>query len=232
MRSRVFVPLFVSLLALAGCTRDAKGEMPTPAMLSDALLTITDMPGTWDETQRQAFTQRGAENPSIDPSIWCPGASNVTKNLVKFAGEAGADVEMHESGTPDLRRMMRLQAWANDDVKSYFRDAREAVRICDGKTFTDSSGVSSTMVINAGHSLGDESINWTQTIQPPSGADKDKLVSVSRTTIARFGDVIMVLQIGDAVTEGQTSGLAEAKWWSIVSAAGERLHNLSEQVHD
>lgn len=232
MKSRVLVPLFVSLLALAGCTRDAKGEMPTPAMLSNALLTITDMPGTWNETQRQAFTERGAENPSIDPSIWCPNASMVTKNLVSFAGQSGADVEMEVTGEPDVRRMMRLQAWANDDVKSYFRDAKEAVRICDGKTYTDSSGVASTMIINDGHSIGDESINWTQTVQPPPGAGGGKMVSVSRTTIARFGDVIMVLQIGDAVTEGQTSPLTEAKWWAIVSAAGERLHDLDHQVHD
>lgn len=232
MRSRVLLPLFVSLLALAGCTRDAKGEKPTPAMLSDALLTITDMSGTWNETQRQVFTERGPENPSIDPSIWCPDASNVTKNLIKFAGQTGADVEMEVTGDPTIRRYMRLQAWANDDVTSYVRDAREAVRICDGKTFTDGSGVTASTNINDGHSLGDESINWTQTLVPPDNEGDAKVVSVSRTTIARFGDVVMVLQLGDAVTEGQTSPLAEAQWWSIVSMAGERLHNLSEQVHD
>lgn len=232
MRTRSFIPVVLLTVVLTGCNRSATGQKPTPAMLSDALVTITDMPGSWNETQRQAFSQRGPENPSIDPSLWCPQASAVTKNLVAYAGQSGADVEMQLTGEPTVRRMMRLQAWANDDVKAYFRDAKEAVRICDGETFTDAAGVSTTISSNSGHSLGDESIHWSEAIRPPSGVVGDKLMSVSRLTIARFGDVIMVLQIGDAVNPGQTSGLAEAKWWAIVSVAGERLHNLSEQVHD
>jgi hypothetical protein len=33
-------------------------------MISEALPTITEMPGDWDETQRQVFLVREPENPS------------------------------------------------------------------------------------------------------------------------------------------------------------------------
>ena len=234
MNRKILLPLLVLVavaIAVSGCTRSAKGEKPSPAMLSDALPTITDMEGTWNETQRQAFTVRGAENPSIDPSIWCPQAATVTKNLVGYAGQAGADVEMGLIGTPGVHRMMRLQAWSNDDVKSYFRDANEAVRICAGKTVTDSSGVKSTTTLIADRDIGDESVSWSQVVEPPAGKDKT-FVSVGRTTVARFGDVVMVLQLGDAVESGTNNPFNEEDWWAIVEMAGKKLHDLDKQVHD
>lgn len=108
MRKKILVPvvfLLAFVIAVAGCSRSAEGQKPTPAMLSDALPTITDMSGSWNESQRQVFTSRGAENPSIDPSLWCPQASQVTKNLVTLAGQSGADVEMELTGSANVRRI-------------------------------------------------------------------------------------------------------------------------------
>lgn len=221
-----------ALALVSSCTKSAEGEKPTPDMLSDALPTITEMPGDWRETQRQVFNERGAENPSIDPSIWCPDASNVTKNLIDLAGDSGADVEMQAVMVGDTPRLMRLQAWANDDVEAYYRDAKEAVRICDGKKTTDADGVETEYDVISARDIGDESISWKQTTVPPASTQAEKLSSVSRTTIARFGSIVMVLQMGDMQKAGTSTVMPEDEWWDIVELAGGKLDDLDEQVHD
>jgi hypothetical protein len=231
-RTKYVAACIVAGLSVVGCARSAEGQKPTPAQLSDALLTITDLDGGWSESQRQFFDTRSPENPSIDPSIWCPESAEVTKNLVDLAGDAGADVEMSietDSGGP---RIMRLQAWANDDVRDYFKDASEAARLCDGVTNTDDSGATSTTALIIGRDIGDESISWSDTIIPPPGTEKDKRQVVGRTTIARFGDIIMVLQLGDVGPVGSTELMNEDDWWSVVETAGKKLDTLDEQVHD
>lgn len=231
MRAKL-VPVVVTL-ALIGvsCTRSAEGQLPTPEMISDSLPTITDMPGEWDETQRQVFETREPENPSIDPSVWCPDSDMVTENLVELAGESGADVEMQARTEGGTVRMMRLQAWANDDVEAYFRDAKEAARICDGAEVTSESGAVETYAIVVGRDIGDESISWMQTTTPPLSTQGDKMEVIGRTTIARFGSVIMVMQLGDAAFTGRTATMDEDEWWAIVENVGRRLNDLDSQVH-
>lgn len=232
MRAKL-VPVVVALsLVGVSCTRSAEGQLPTPEMISDALPTITDMPGEWDETQRQVFETREPENPSIDPSVWCPDSDMVTKNLVELAGESGADVEMQARTEGGTVRMMRLQAWANDDVEAYFRDAKEAARICDGAEVTSESGAVEKYAIVVGRDIGDESVSWMQTTTPPLATQGDKMEVIGRTTIARFGSIIMVMQLGDMAFTGQTAAMDEDEWWSIVEDAGRRLNDLDSQVHD
>lgn len=232
MKYRSLVSLVVVAAVVSGCNRSAEGQLPTPAMLSEALPTITEMPGTWNESQRQVFETRSPENPSIDPSIWCPAAQEVTKDLVDLAGDSGADVEMQSGTTSSVTRMMRLQAWANDDVEAYFKDAREAVRICDGETVTDESGAISSYSVVEGKDIGDESITWLQTATPPADTQGEKLESIGRTTIARFGSIVMVLQLGDVAMTGEGEAMVEKEWWSIVELAGKKLDTLDSQVHD
>ena len=232
MRKNTLVHVVLTVALLSGCVRSAEGQHPDPAMLSGALLTITDMPGDWRETQRQAFSTREAENPSIDPSVWCPEAGNVTKNLVSLAGDAGADVEMQDLSAGNGYRLMRLQAWSNDDVENYYADAKEAVHICDGSTETDSEGVTTSSRIIDGRDIGDESVSWEDRVTPPVATQKEKMESVGRTTIARFGGIIMVLQLGDGGMTGTASLMDEDAWWSIVEKAGKKLADLDRQVHD
>ena len=231
MRAKL-VPVVVTL-ALIGvsCTRSAEGQLPTPEMISDSLPTITDMPGEWDETQRQVFETREPENPSIDPSVWCPDSDMVTENLVELAGESGADVEMQARTEGGTVRMMRLQAWANDDVEKYFRDAKEAARICDGAEVTSESGAVEKYAIVVGRDIGDESVSWMQTTTPPLATQGDKMEVIGRTTIARFGSIIMVMQLGDAAFTGRTAAMDEDEWWAIVENVGRRLNELDSQVH-
>jgi hypothetical protein len=232
MRAKLISLTVVLVVTGVSCTRSAEGQLPTPAMISEALPTITDMPGKWDETQRQVFETREPENPSIDPSVWCPDSDMVTKNLVELAGESGADVEMQDRTDSGSIRMMRLQAWANDDVEAYFRDAREAVRICDDAEVTVEPGVTESYSVIEARDIGDESISWMQTTTPPPATQGDKLEVVGRTTIARFGSIIMVMQIGDAAFTGETAAMDEDEWWAIVEMVGRRLHDLDSQVHD
>lgn len=188
------------------------------------------MPGEWKETQRQFFDTRSNENPSIDPSVWCPAAEMVTKNLVDLAGESGADVEMQAETPSETARLMRLQAWANDDVEDYFRDAKEAVRICDGEKVTDASGATEEYSIVANRDIGDESISWMQTTTPPPSTQQDKFQSIGRTTIARFGSIVMVMQIGDAAFTDKVVTMDEDEWWALVELASKKLDDLDSQV--
>lgn len=232
MNTKRVMVVLVATLAVASCGRSATGQQPTPEQISDSLPTITDIAGGWEETQRQIFDVRDVENPSLDPSVWCPEAIEVTKNLEDLAGQAGADVEMsvQQSGQPTS--LMRIQAWSNDDVDAYFGNAAKAVRICDGKRSTDDAGVmSSTKVITA-HDIGDESISWSEEIVPPSTTQGEKMAMIGRTTIARFGDILMVAQIGTVDWTGDQVLMDEEQWWDIVEIAGKKLDQLDEQVHD
>ncbi len=217
---------------LVGCMRSASGQKPTPEQISDSLPTITDFEGGWEETQRQVFDVRDAENPSLDPSIWCAEAEEVTKNLEDLAGTSGADVEMsiQQSGQPTS--LMRIQAWSNNDVDAYFGDAAESVRICAGKTSTDDNGVTLTTKLIAARDIGDESISWSEETLPPALTQGEKMAMIGRTTIARFGDILMVAQIGTVNWTGNQVLMDEEQWWNIVEVAGTKMDRLDEQVHD
>ena len=212
--------LFGTFLALlGGCTKAAD---KSPEGLSERLLGITDMPGTWRETQRDVFTQRANENPSIDPSIWCPKSATEAAKLIDLAGSSGADVEMQmEVAGKEVPRLMRLQAWRNDDVRQYFETAQTVVNICDGAKWTEEPGVAQEMWKIDGPEVGDESVSWGSAMSPPKSTDKAS--SSGRTTIARLGEVIMVLQIGD-FTAGETSkALGDDEWREIVQRAADKL---------
>lgn len=211
------------LSLLPSCSQSSSGDIPTPKELSEALPTVTDMPDGWNETQRQVFETREVENPSIDPSIWCPEASEASANLLELAGESGADVEMQFENSSGMPRMMRLQAWANDDAEAYFDGVAASVAACDGMTATDEFGAVTNTDLIEGRSLGDESVSWMQKTTPPTETQAEKLESIGRTTVARFGSVIMVLQLGDAAMTGDSMPMDEDQWWGIVEIAAKDL---------
>jgi hypothetical protein len=231
MKYKVLIPLVVALTVGAGCSRSAEGQLPDPTMISQELLMITDMPGRWNETQRQIFDVRSNENPSLDPSVWCPEAEDAAQNLIELAGESGADVEMQAVTPSGKARLMRLQAWANDNVEAYFDAAKLATETCDGVTTTDDAGVKSTFEVIKNRAVGDESISWTQVVTPPEALKKEKRQSIGRTTIARFGSIIMVMQLGDVAFESDAVAMDEDDWWEIVELAGKPLKSLDSRVH-
>ena len=204
---------------LVGCTKSAD---QSPETLSEGLLGITDMPGEWQETQRDVFSQRGVENPSIDPSTWCPDASDAAAGLDDLAGDAGADVEMQmQVDGSEVPRMMRLQAWRNDSVREYFEGIVTVVNICDNAKWTEEPDVTQETWKIDGPEVGDESVSWGAQLVPPEG--KEMAASMGRTTVARIGDVIMVLQIGDFMATTNVGTLADTDWREIVQRAADKL---------
>lgn len=220
IRRVLFGPVAVAfVLFLAGCTKSADRS---PDNLSDRLLGITDMPGEWRETQRDVFTERGIENPSIDPSTWCPDAKDEATKLDALAGDAGADVEMHmQIDGSEVPRLMRLQAWRNDSVRKYFEEIVTIANICDGATWTEDPGVTQEIWKIDGPEVGDESVSWGTRLAPPAG--KEQATSSGRTTVARLGEIIMVLQIGDFTTTSKVGELSDADWREIVQRAADKL---------
>jgi len=224
-RGKIVACVAIASLLLAACGDDSdssdttapNGSEVTLQQLSDALLTETDlgddMGGTWMETQRDMFTTREPENPSIDPSLWCDEADGDA--LVALAGEEGADVEL-KFGNETSPFMVRQQAWSNGDVDSYFTAVKEAVDVCDGTTWTDQEGNSYTMGPTQVPTIGDESVSWGITIDL---VEADQPASITLQTVAKFGKVIMVLQ-GGASKEPDGSA---PNYTLIARAAGDKV---------
>ncbi|MEY2969157.1 MAG: hypothetical protein RIQ64_1784 [Actinomycetota bacterium] len=209
----------LSVVIVAGCTKSAD---KSPEVLSKGLLDITDMPGEWAETQRDVFEFRGAENPSIDPSTWCPDGAGQAAGLESLAGDAGADVEMQMQADGDeVPRLMRLQAWRNDSVREYFEQVLTVVNMCDGAKWTEEPGVTQEVWKIDGPDVGDESVSWGTDLLPPQG--KEMARSTGHTTVARIGEVIMVLQIGDFKTASMSTTLNDEEWREIVQRAADKL---------
>lgn len=211
---------------MTGCTKEVSHTPATPAELADSLLTITDLEPGWEETQRQVFEERTNENPALDETVFCAAAADEVARPTDLAGGSGADVEMSYHGEAAGSRLIRLQAWTSGDVMSYVGAASAAVSACDGVTETDDAGVAATIRAITGRSIGDESVSWSAQIVPPLATQDQKFESQGRTTVARFGDLIMVIQVGDANFAGTARLLPEADWWSIVTAAGAKLDDL------
>lgn len=228
MRKKFVLAVALTSVLASGCGLFVKSAGQKSAEdLSRGLLTVTDMPKGWEETQRQVFETRGNENPSIDPSVWCKESVGDSAGLVALAGDSGADVEMNwAQGTGP--RMMRLQAWSNKDASSYFVAAKKSAESCDGVTATDASGVTTETQLITGRTVGDESVSWSDRTTPPQSIVKDKFESVGRTTVARFGKTIMVLQLGDAAPVGTASLMAEDDWWAIVKLAADKLEKVAK----
>ena len=218
------IGLALMSLALGACGSDETTTTTTtatftPQQLSDALLTTSDLGTGWTETQRDVFTTREPENPSIDPSLWCPAGKG--DELVTLAGQEGADVEL-SVGTTDSPYMVRQQAWTNADVEQYFTSVKAAVAACSGVTWNDGEGNSYTLQPSTtAPKIGDESISWTVTIQL-TGATPT--TSFAEQTAGRFGDVMMVLQGGATPTTGATA--TAPNYVTIVRGAGDKMAGL------
>ena len=217
-KSALVTIAFVSV-AVTGCTKSAD---KSPEALSKGLLDITDMPGDWRESQRDVFEVRAAENPSIDPSTWCPDGADESAGLEELAGETGADVEMQmQVNGNEVPRLMRLQAWRNESVREYFEQVLTVVNICDGTKWTEEPGVTQEVWKVDGPEVGDESVSWATGLVPPAG--KEMARSSGFTTVARIGEVIMVLQIGDFGTSSTSDKLTDEEWREIVQRAADKL---------
>lgn len=216
--------LLVVLLSVvgAGCGVFLKPEGQQSAeRLLPGLVDAGDMPSGWEESRREVFLERTADDPSIDPRSWCPRAA-ASKDLAALAGGSGAIVELNrEKGrTPGF---VRLQAWSNKDVVAYVSAVRQSAKACDGVESTDAAGVTVSMRLLTGRSVGDESVSWSSRTVPPFSAFAGKFASFARTTVARFGQVAMVMQVEDAGPPGSSGFMPEGDWWPLVQRAAEKL---------
>lgn len=215
-------------ITLGGCGSDKTASAPststtsatfTAEQLSDVLLTSNDLGTGWAETQRDVFSGREAENPSIDPSLWCPAGHG--DQLATLAGQQGADVEL-SLGPTDVPYMIRQQAWTNADVERYFTSVADAVTSCSGATWNDAEGNSYMLQPLEAPTIGDESTSWTVTIEVTGTTPT---ISFVQQTAARFGAVMMVLQGGATpTTEPDSSG---PNYLLVVRVAGDKMTALA-----
>lgn len=218
-------------LGASSCTNEP--DPYTSEQLDSVLLTSSDLSDAtgliWTETQRMAFDTREAENPSIDPSLWCPAGR--AANLVQSAGDSGVDVELVIKDT-DSPYMIRQQAWSNGKVRYYFSTLSSAVSTCSGVTWNDDEG--NTYLLEPNPTMpriGDESVSWNVTITlagAPEGnsgyGERTSNTTLSLQTVARFGEVIMIIQ-GGAITSSDSNASAP-NYTILVRAAGDKMSQL------
>ena len=221
-QSKIALVTFLSISALASCG-DETSKKRSNDDLSAALITVSDLGTSWTEDHRYAFDTRTAENPAPDSSSFCPAASTETADLSELAGQSGAEAEMKMGDS----RTVRIQAWDNSDAQEFFDAVNAAVKTCDAVEWTDGS-VGSTISFSAldGPKLGNESIHWTQITTPPSDNPQGKYGSSSRTSVVRFGSVIMLLHVHDIGLEPQASTITESEWRTIVNLAANRIADI------
>lgn len=225
-----FVRLLVASVSLSvvvvACKSGTGSEPLTPQKLSEGLLTITDLNSEWNETQRQTFTTRGNENPSIDPSTFCPDAKDAATSLLMLAGAAGADVEMEFKGLSGHARLLRQQAWNDENAEQYMTTLSAAVDTCDGKSWSEENGVGASVAKLAPAGEGDDSVGFKTTLVPPPGTGSTKSQSQGRIIVVRVRDVVMVLQVGDFALGGTSDLMTDAAWNDLVAAAVGKIEDL------
>lgn len=207
----------IAAAALATSCQTANGN-PTPAEIGDGLLAVTDLDTEWRETQRDVFDERGVENPVLDAGSFCPEAEIDPDELADLAGQAGADVEFQKK---DGSSAVRLQAWSNADAVLFDDTVSSAVIACDGKSWTDQFGTAGTFTVLDGPDVGDSASHWSTTLVP-SGDKGEKATSTGRTSVVRFGDVVMILQWG-AFGDDPVAEVDETWWTELVGEAYEKL---------
>lgn len=217
------VSIVVASALLLSCGGDGGGESLTPQQLGDALPQLTDLGTGWSETQREVFTTRQPENPSIDPSLWCEQAAADDATMQSLAGDAGADAEFEYSVPKGLHRGLRIQAWNNPDAKRYFVALTSAFDRCNGEAWNDGEGSSYTVSPADGPSLGDESLHWTVRIESDGGV---KSVWVARHSVVRIGYTVLVAQLGDVGPGATLEPLGDDQWSKIVTDAVDAIQSL------
>lgn len=228
-RKAVTACLAIAALSVgtSSCLFKTASTAADPENLSKQLLEVTDLESKWNETQRQVFTTRGNENPSIDSSMMCPEAKSTADTFATLAGDRGADVEMEMKGVSAGGILMREQAWSNENAKNFLAAVKEAAALCDGKEWTDDSGVTNSIEILEDAKLGDESVGWANESSPPANLGKEKPSGVGRNIVVRIGDVVLVLQAGSYSVENQGPVMSLEDWKVLATRAFKKMDKVN-----
>jgi len=221
MRSHAGVTALAILsLALVACgSGGGAAKVHTPDEVGSALLTASEVGTGWTQTQRDVFSTRAPENPSIDESSWCPAASDRAAALTKLAGGSGADVEF-SADQPDHDFVgLREQGWSNTDAAAYFTAAKAAATACDGVTWTTAEGTVS-MAMVADPKFGDASFSWSASAVLSGASTQWR----TQNTVVRSGTTILVFQGTDVVSAA--SPPAEPDWSAIAARAAAKFATL------
>jgi hypothetical protein len=238
-RSLLLVTCLVPFAALAACGDEI--DVYTPTELGARLLAPADMGPGWTETQRDVFDTREPENPSIDPSLWCPDyPAGKSDQLTTLAGRAGADVEL-QFGDPQAAEQptygLRQQAWSNKDSQDYLRELADAVATCNGATWTDSSegssegseeGTAAEYRLSALSvpTVGDETVAALVTITLSADDGGPTMTIRQRMAAVRAGSIVMVLQEGDTVDAEAEPSTTDAEFATLVEQAARPFVEL------
>jgi hypothetical protein len=236
LRARSLTLLVACLVPLAACGGD-DDRVYTPAELGEQLLSTDDMGPGWTESQRDVFDTREPENPSIDPSLWCPDFSTGTSDqLTTLAGQAGADVEL-QLGDPASAEQptygLRQEAWSNRDAEDYLRELADAVATCNGATWTETGEGGDTgeaaeyrLTPLTVPPLGDEAVAAlvTITITPADGGEA--MMIRQRMAAVRAGSIVMVVQEGDTLSADGDPSTSDDEFATLVELAARPFIEL------
>lgn len=239
----ITLPLALAcLLPLAACGGDGDRTFAASELGAELLTTDAMGPG-WTETQRTVFDTREPENPSIDPSLWCPDLGADAEQLTSLAGSSGADVELElaEPSSPDQPTYrLRQQAWSNTEADDYLRQFTEAVAACTGKVWEDAGTADEAAEYRLAPlpdpAVGDEAAAAmvTITLSAPAdggdagdaGAAEPTLVIRQRMAAVRTGTIVMLLQEGDTLSPDGEPSTTDEEFAALVELAARPFVEL------
>lgn len=237
LRPRPFPIVVTACLALLTACGGDDPKVYTPTELGDRLLAPADMGPGWTESQRDVFDTRESENPSIDPSLWCPDYSTgKADQLITLAGQAGADVEL-QLGDPQAADQptygLRQQAWSNKDAEDYLRELADAVGTCNGATWTDSgdgaeegTAAEYRLSVLTVPTVGDETVAALVTITLTSDSGEAPMVIRQRMAAVRAGSIVMLLQEGDTLGADAEPSTTDEEFATLVEQAARPFVQL------
>ena len=227
----------VAVVVLTSCGSSTGGKadttttaatVHTPAELGAALLTESDLGGAWTESQRDVFTTRQPDNPSVEDSLsLCPAASTQLDTLRTLSSQAGADVEFQHARTTVQGWFIRQQAWNDVRVPRYLAVLAAGVAACHGQTWNDPDGNSvQALDVTDSTELGDESIMLrSETVVHSADGD---VAWRTRLAVARFGNVLMAVGELTVQPASSPSPVSDADWRHLLDVAtarfADRLH--------
>lgn len=209
-----------SISALSTSTNPSQSG-PTPNELAAALVTPGDLGAGWQTMQSQTFTSRDGI-PVVDSSIWCPSAMSSMASLASLAGNQGSIIGLRAVGLARGRsHQITEQLWSGPYASDFVNQFARGVLECEGKPWTDAEGSGVVLDSLEVDTFGEVSASAIVVVTATEAGTQ--FVYRTRISVARIGDVVMILNEADAQEAGTAPLWSTDEWRSKTETIVSRI---------
>jgi hypothetical protein len=223
----------VLALLLASCGSGGSTTTTTSYTLSElskGLLTPADVGTGWVQAEQQApaSTTTVAISPTTAPSNdLCPEAGANATDFARITAGANATMVVltAPSSTQDRPVAVIENLWIVGDASTATAHVKAAVTSCLGKSWTSANGEQQTWTSISGlPRIGDDSISFLGTARETTKTGEVEWYVP--TTLARFGNVVVMLQGLDVHDAGTAPTLTIPQLDTIFTTAATKIQHM------